>query len=229
MKAQPIADPLVEAFLTLLNDYAYRDVTLVLVAERAGINLAALRREVAGKFALIERFAKQIDEAVLAGLDEEMGQEAVHERLFDVLMRRLDLLQPHREAVRALRDAAREDPGLALALWRLATLSQRWMLAAAEVPSDGLRGEIAARGLALGFAQLIETWLEDDDPGLARTMAALDRLLRRGERAMRVVETLDRLASPFRLLLGRALERSRQRGKPAWRDDGDDLSEATRH
>ena len=48
------------------------------------------------------------------------------------------------------------------------------------------------------YASVFGVWLEDDDPGLARTMAALDRRLRRGERAIasfdRVTGMVDRLA-----------------------------------
>lgn len=221
-------DNLVNALFGLLSDYAYRDVTLMMIAERAGLSMAALRRDISGKFDILERFAGQIDEAVLAGLDPEMGQEGAHERLFDVLMRRFDALQPHREAVRALRDATREDVGFALALWRLTTRSQRWMMAAADLGVYGGRGEIAARGLAVSFARLIDVWLEDDDPGLARTMAALDRALRRGERAMRAIDTIHQVTAPFRLLLGRAIETRRRRRMRA-ADERDDVMSETRH
>jgi hypothetical protein len=32
------------------------------------------------------------------------------------------------------------------------------------------------------FASVLRTWVDDEDPGLARTMAALDRALARGQR-----------------------------------------------
>jgi hypothetical protein len=41
---------------------------------------------------------------------------------------------------------------------------------------------VRAQGLALLFASVLRTWLRDDDPGLARTMSALDRALARGQR-----------------------------------------------
>lgn len=227
--AERKTDPLVDALLGLLSEYAYRDVTLAMVAERAGITLAALRHEVDGKFALLTRFAGSIDEAVLAGLDGELQEEATHERLFDVLMRRFDALAPHREAIRSLRDAAREDPGFALSLWRLTTRSQRWMLAGADVPLDGARGAIVARGLALSYARLMDTWLEDEDPGLARTMAALDKALRRGARAIGMIDTLHRLAAPLRVLIGRAMEQRRRRKEHASDRNDDNASAPTRH
>ena len=211
MASEQTKDVLVEALFGLLAEYAYRDITLAMIAERAGSDIASLRGQITGKDDIIVRFAAQNDQAVLAGLDQDMIEEASHERLFDVLMRRFDALAPYREGVRGLRNAAREDQRLAFSLWRIAVTSQHWMLSAADLPSEGTRGALAARGLALSYARIIDVWLEDEDPGLARTMAALDAALRRGARAMQFVDGLDRLASPFRVLIGRAMEKSRRR------------------
>jgi hypothetical protein len=40
---------------------------------------------------------------------------------------------------------------------------------------------LRAQGAALMFARVLRTFVDDDDPGLARTMAALDRALGRGQ------------------------------------------------
>ena len=59
---------------------------------------------------------KEIDRAVLRGGAGDMAQEPARERLFDVLMRRLETHAPHREAVRSLLRSATRNPPLALAL-----------------------------------------------------------------------------------------------------------------
>src|SRR5260370_27804990 len=104
------------------------------------------------------------------------------ERLFDVLMRRLEALAPHRAAIRSLMRSARRHPSLALAFNSLAVKSQRWMLTAANIDAAGPRGIVRAQGLALLFAGVLRTFVDDEDEGLARTMAALDRALARGQR-----------------------------------------------
>ena len=53
-----------------------------------------------------------------------MAEEPARERLFDVLMRRLEALAPYKEAVRSLLRSARRNPGLALALNAMAVRSQ---------------------------------------------------------------------------------------------------------
>jgi len=112
----------------------------------------------------------------------DMAEESPRERLFDVLMRRLEALTPHREAVRSLLRSARRNPPLAVALNGLAVRSQLWMLTAAGIKASGPRGILRAQGLAMLFASVLRTWTHDDDPGHARTMAALDRALARGQR-----------------------------------------------
>ena len=119
-----------------------------------------------------------------------MAEEPPRERLFDVLMRRLEILTPHKAAVRSLTRSAMRNPPLAFALNGLAVQSQQWMLTAADIGASGPRGMVRAQGLAVLFASVLRTWVDDDDPGLARTMAALDhrqrlRLVRRVRRPLR--------------------------------------------
>jgi hypothetical protein len=131
---------------------------------------------------------------VLAEGDADMADEPPRERLFDVLMRRLEALAPHRAAIRSLMRSARRHPSLALAFNGLAVKSQRWMLTAANIDAAGPRGIVRAQGLALLFAGVLRTFVADEDEGLARTMAALDRALSRGQRWSGFLEDLCRFA-----------------------------------
>ena len=49
---------------------------------------------------------------------------------------------------------------------------------------------VRAQGLAVLFANVLRTWVEDDDAGLARTLAALDRELARGQRMAGLLDDL---------------------------------------
>ena len=122
-----------------------------------------------------------------------MAEESPRERLFDVLMRRLEILAPHKEAVRSLLRSASCNPGLALALNGLAVRSQQWMLTAADIGASGPKGMLRAQGLALLFANVLRTWVDDDDDGHARTLAALDRELARGQRFAGLLDELCKL------------------------------------
>src|SRR5579884_2424480 len=138
--------------------------------------------------------------AVLAGEDAELAEESPRERLFDVLMRRLEALAPYKEAVRSLMLSARRHPSLALALNAMAVRSQRWMLEAAGIGASGPRGALRAQAAAVLFARVLAVWVDDEDPALDRTMAALDRALTGAERLAGLLD--DLCAIPAFLLRG---------------------------
>lgn len=175
-------EKIIEAFLALLADKPIEAIGFGDIAARAGVSLSECRAEFGSTIAVLGAHLKEIDRKVLAGNDPDMAEETPRERLFDVLMRRLELLAPHRAAIRSLMRSARRNPGLALALNGFAVRSQAWMLTAADIDAAGPRGAIRAQGLALLYAKVVRVWLDDDDPGLARTLAALDRELARGQR-----------------------------------------------
>ncbi|HEX4409186.1 MAG TPA: TetR/AcrR family transcriptional regulator [Xanthobacteraceae bacterium] len=206
-------EKIIAAFLSVLAEKRIEQIGFPDIAEAAGVTLAQLRGEFASPLAIVSAHLKAIDRAVLDEDFSDMAEEPPRERLFDVLMRRLEAISPHREAVASLLRSAGRNPPLALALNRLAVRSQQWMLTAAGIGASGPRGMVRAQGLAVLFASVLRTWVRDDDPGLARTMAALDRALARGQRAVGLIDDLAQL--PARLFRLRA--RMRRRG-----DDSDE-------
>jgi AcrR family transcriptional regulator len=173
---------IIDAFMALLAEKPIERIGFAEIAKAAKVSLADLRGAFASTLAILAAHMRETDRAVLAGGDADMAEEPPRERLFDVLMRRLELLAPHKAAVRSLVRSAARNPGLALALNSLGVRSQQWMLTAADIGASGPRGMLRAQGLALLFASVLRTWIRDEDPGLARTMAALDRALARGQR-----------------------------------------------
>jgi AcrR family transcriptional regulator len=174
-------DKAIHAFLALLAERRFEDIGLAEVAGRAGLKLSQLRADFGSTLAIYAAHVKQIDEAVLDGTDSDTSEEPHRDRLFDVLMRRIETLTPHKEAVRSILSSARRNPGLAFALNGIALRSQKWMLEAAGISASGPRGMLRAQGAALLFARVVGVWL-DEDEGVDRTMAVLDRGLASAER-----------------------------------------------
>jgi AcrR family transcriptional regulator len=209
--AAPTTDreKIIAAMLALLAETSFETIGLADVAARAGVSLAQLRDEFPSTLAIVAAHIKATDRAVLAQDLSDMTDEPERERLFDVLMRRLEYLAPHRDAVRSLLRSAGRNPPLALALNRMAVRSQQWMLTAAGIGALGPRGTIRAQGLAVLFASVLRAFVNDDDPGQARTMAALDRALGRGQRFVGIMD--DLCAIPTALSRLRPRRRRRRR------------------
>lgn len=186
-------DKIIEALMTLLADHAIEDIGLADIASEADVTLSELRAEFGSPMAMLAAYIKDIDRKVLDGGDDDMDDETPRERLFDVLMRRLELLEPHKAAIRSLIRSATRNPGLALTLNAHSVCSQQWMLTAAGIGASGPKGMIRAQGLALMFANVIRTWVNDHDEGHARTLAALDRELARGQRLVGLLDELCKI------------------------------------
>lgn len=203
-------DKAIDALMALLAEHRFEQIGLAEVAGRAGVKLSQLRAEFGSTLSILAAHIKDIDRKVLAGGDTDMAEEPARERLFDVLMRRLEALAPHKEAVRSIMCSARRNPGLAFALNAMAVRSQRWMLEAAGIGASGPRGALRAQGAALMFARVLSVWIEDKEEGLDRTMAALDRGLNSAERW---AGFLDDLCALPRCVLRGPRRRRRRRGE----------------
>ncbi len=213
-------DKAIDALMSLLADHSFEQIGLAEVAGQAGIKLSQLRAEFGSTLAIFAAHIKEIDRAVLAGGDDDMAEEPARERLFDVLMRRLEALAPYKEAVRSIIRSARRNPGLAFALNAMAVRSQHWMLEAAGIGASGPRGALRAQGAALMFARVLSVWVDDEEEGLDRTMAALDRGLASAERWAGFVDDLCAipkcvLRGPRRRRRARGEKKRRKQLRPA--------------
>ena len=202
-------DRIIDALMELAAEREWDDFGIADVATRAGLSLGEFREAFPSKGAVLAGFSRRIDLAVLAAAGTALADEAPRERLFDVLMRRLDAMAPYRLALQSIAEWVRRDPLSAAALNGVATNSMRFMLASAGIDAEGATGAIKLQGLVLAWVRVCDTWFEDEDTGLARTMAALDKELARGETWVARVEDLDRLVSPLRLI-GRTLMDARR-------------------
>lgn len=175
---------LVAAALKLAAEKPWREVTLQDIAQSAGVSLVDLRHEFGSKGEVLAAFVRMVDDAVLARAPQRSGTQPTRDAVFEVVMSRFDVLSAYKPALKSITASWPSDPLLLLALAQ----SQTWMLRAAGVRSEGLDGQLRATGLGAIYASVFRTWLDDDDAGLARTMAALDRRLRRGERTLQSVD-----------------------------------------
>jgi len=199
---------LVGAAMKLAAERPWREVTLAQIAETAGVSLVDVRREFDTKADVLAAFVRSVDDAVLARAPQRSGTQPARDALFEVIMSRFDVLAAYK---RALKSIAASWPMEAPVL-RALCQSQAWMLRAAGIRSEGLEGQLRAAGLGMVYASVYSTWLSDVDPGLAKTMAALDRRLRRGERAL---QSIDETVSKFCGFANRCAEAARKRTKPA--------------
>lgn len=155
--------------------------SIVEAARVAGLDLGRTRRRFPAKCVVLMRFGAIADAAALSGASAE---GPLKDRLFDMLMRRFDVLQAHRAGVLAVLDAAAFDPLTGLLLARASERSMGWMLEGAGIGASGLRGRLRVKGLLAVWLWAVRAWRTDDSADLTATMTATDKALdRAGELA----------------------------------------------
>ena len=195
-KASP-KDAIIEALMELAGERTWEDITITDIATRANLSLADFRDAFPSKGAVLAAFSRKIDRIVLDGTTDDLIGEPAKERLFDVLMRRLDALTPYKLGLEAVAEWVGRAPMAAAAINRLELNSMRFMLEAAGIDAEGPVGTVKLQGLVLVWTRVLRSWFRDDDPGLAQTMAVLDKELTRGGKLVSRAEDVNRLASPL--------------------------------
>jgi AcrR family transcriptional regulator len=175
-------DRIIDAALALVATEGWRRLSLAAIAARAELPILQVYRIFRSKPAILCGLHKRVDAIVLAEPPSAEPDERPRDRLFDLLMRRFDALQPYKTSLEVLRRELQSDPVTALCLGTSFLRSMRWMLEAADIPTGGLRGAIALRLTCAAYLSTARVWQRDDSPDLTRTMAALDARLRRIER-----------------------------------------------
>lgn len=151
----------------------WRELTLAEISADSGIALPELHRHFPSKSAILDGFARMVDEAMLAEGPADSA-DTPRDRLFDLLMRRFDVLQAHRAGLSAIARGMRRDPLALLSHLPQLERSMRWTLEASGLDAGGILGLARVRLLGLLYLTVLRVWLADDTQDMARTMKALD-------------------------------------------------------
>ena len=101
---------------------------------------------------------------------------------FKLLMERFDILNENKEAlVNIMKSIAKESPvtGIIGIISSLQSINRIMEICA--IPNRGLLGKFRLKAVFAIYLKAMYCWLEDDTPGLSKTMADLDKSLTRLE------------------------------------------------
>ena len=180
MEHEAFDQALMKAAFELAAERGWTNVTVAEAARAAGLKLAEARLRFPGRIAILLKLGRMADAAALAGTDG-VQDTTTRDRLFDIVMRRIDVFQAHRRGVIAVLRALPADPLASLLLWGATLRSMAWLLDGAGDSPTGLDRTLRAHGLAAVWVSVLRAWMGDDSADLSATMAALDRALDRAE------------------------------------------------
>lgn len=170
---------LARAALSLAGSTPWREVTLIRLADAAARPVSDFYGATLGE--AVDCVEEAFDRAIADATDELDPKQTVRDRLFELIMRRFEAMEPHREAVLGMEHGLDRDPTLMAAAHQRHVRCARWVLAIAGMEADGMAGQARAQGLGVIIGQARAAWRGDSAGDFAKTMASLDKNLRRAE------------------------------------------------
>ena len=167
--------------LELSSELGWAHVTLMGVADKAGVTLAQLHEHFDDKSDILVTLGRMIDARVLEAFDTLEADESPRDRLFDVMMERFDVLNDYRDGVLSILRSFRFDPKEAVISCPHLCRSMSWMLEASGADTNGFRGAAKIIGLTGIYLKVLKTWKDDESPDMGKTMAMLDKHLGQAE------------------------------------------------
>lgn len=170
---------LARAALQLAAAGPWREVTLAKLAHAASRPVSDLYGASVGE--AVDCVEEAFDRAIADNTDTLDPGQSVRDRLFELIMRRFEAMEPHRAAVLAMEQGLDRDPVLMAGAHQRHVRCARWVLALAGLEADGMTGQARSQGLGVIIGQARAAWRGDDAGDFAKTMASLDKNLRRAE------------------------------------------------
>ena len=199
---------LVAAAMKLAAERPWREVTLPDIAAAANVSLVDVRNEFDSKGDVLAAFVRMVDDAVLARVPQRSGSQPARDALFEVIMSRFDVLAAYKPALKSIGAAWPMDAVAGARHRPIAGVDA----AGCRYPQRRRRRPGARRRSRCGVRFGLSHVAGDNDPGLAKTMAALDRRLRRGESTL---QCFDAAVSKLCGFLDRCAAAARPRTGPA--------------
>lgn len=170
---------LARAALSIAGARPWREVTLATLAHAASRPISDFYGASVGE--AVDCVEEAFDRAIADSMDQLDPSQSVRDRLFELIMRRFEAMEPHRAAVLAMEHGVDRDPTLMASAHQRHVRCARWVLSLAGLEADGMTGQARAQGLGVIIGQARAAWRGDDAGDFAKTMASLDKNLRRAE------------------------------------------------
>lgn len=170
---------LARAALSLAASTPWIEVTLPRLAQEAGRPAGDFYGASVGE--AVDCVDEAFDRAIADKINALDPKQSVRDRLFDLIMHRFEAMEPHRAAVLSMEAGVDRDPVLLAAAHQRHVRCAKWILALAGLQADGMTGQARAQGLGVIIGQAKAAWRGDDAGDFAKTMASLDKNLRRAE------------------------------------------------
>ncbi len=169
---------LVKSSFNIIEKSGWKSFSLQKLSDKEKVPINEIKIFFKSEITILDEFSKMIDIKVEKSFDyEEVTSTSVKDNLFELIMLRLEFMQPYRNALKSIKSSFKSDPLVAKSVAKNVMNSLDFYLELTNAFNDSFLDIFKKKSMFLIYSYIFMIWLEDDSDELSKTMSELDRLL----------------------------------------------------
>ena len=178
MKSSDKKFNLVKSSFNIIEKSGWKSFSLQKLSYAEKIPINEIKIFFKSEITILDEFSKMIDIKVEKSFDyEELTNTSVKDNLFELIMLRLEYMQPYRNALKNIKNSFKSDPLVAKSVAKNVMNSLDFYLELTNAFNDSFLDIFKKKSIFLIYSYIFMIWLEDDSDELSKTMSELDKLL----------------------------------------------------
>ena len=178
MKSSDKKFNLVKSSFNIIEKSGWKSFSLQKLSYAEKIPINEIKIFFKSEITILDEFSKMIDIEVEKSFDyEELTNTSVKDNLFELIMLRLEYMQPYRNALKSIKSSFKSDPLVAKSVAKNVMNSLDFYLELTNAYNDSFLDIFKKKSIFLIYSYIFMIWLEDDSDELSKTMSELDKLL----------------------------------------------------
>ncbi len=178
MKSSDKKFNLVKSSFNIIEKSGWKSFSLQKLSYAEKIPINEIKIFFKSEITILDEFSKMIDIKVEKSFDyEELTNTSVKDNLFELIMLRLEYMQPYRNALKSIKSSFKSDPLVAKSVAKNVMNSLDFYLELTNAFNDSFLDIFKKKSIFLIYSYIFMIWLEDESDELSKTMSELDKLL----------------------------------------------------
>ena len=178
MKSSDKKFNLVKSSFNIIEKSGWKSFSLQKLSYAEKIPINEIKIFFKSEITILDEFSKMIDIKVEKSFDyEELTKTSVKDNLFELIMLRLEYMQPYKNALKSIKSSFKSDPLVAKSVAKNVMNSLDFYLELTNAFNDSFLDIFKKKSIFLIYSYIFMIWLEDESDELSKTMSELDKLL----------------------------------------------------
>jgi hypothetical protein len=168
---------LIDTTFSLAGEIGWSAITLQRIGKTANIPLDETSAIFSSKWDILEAFRARTDLLITSQKTPTWSGQSVKDRLFDILMARIEIIEPWKAGISSIARHSVVQPLTAIRLFASLNKSMELMIKHVDAKTQGPGKFLQSHGLTIIYLLVLRQWISDPSSDLGSSMAELNKRL----------------------------------------------------